>query len=579
MSPGPADTRTASEPGAVIAGHRIVEVLSRGEIEEAFRTEAPDGTPATMQVLRRPGDSSEAKRFATNAALLSDLTHPSLPRVLGLGEAAEGLWVATAVVEGVSLGTLLTGEIAPRRAVVLLRDIADALDAAHRVGLTHGDVHPENVIVHKPPVDGATLVGFGLAPANGMVVAERMPYSAPEVIRWAKPEPASDIFALAAILYECLAGAPPFGQEHVRTAPEPLGPELPDSLNTAIARGLATEPAARPASASELIREAREALVDAGAPSTPRPPPTQPAREAPSQPPVWRRRALGALAAVLVVGGAGAAGYAVSRDDSVSTSEPVASRSVEAGAVGITVPVGWQRARPAEGGVGPSLSDSLSLRRSNPPARIAAGLATDRTAVLNPSRLGAEVAVTASRPRQVTLGRLRALRFEESGNSIVYVAPTSAGAATVTCAATRGALARPCAEAARGLAVRGARVYDPAAGIGWMNRLASDMRRLRARRAAGLRRLRGERTAAGQVRRAREIARIYAATARRLRTRPAPPQARPARRRILSRLLEVDRAYRSLAGAARATNQPAFRAAARRVRRADRGLQKTLRAL
>jgi len=148
----------------------------------------------------------------------------------------------------------------------------------------------------------------------------------------------------------------------------------------------------------------------------------------------------------------------------------------------------------------------------------------------------------------------------------------------VACSGSRASVAEPCAEVAQGLAVRGARGYDPAAGIAWTNQLAGDMRRLRARRAAGLRRLRAARTFRVQGRRATQIARTYAASARRLSRRAAPPQAARARQRVLTRLRAADRAYRSLATAARNANQPGFRRATRQVRSADRKLQRTLRA-
>ena len=291
---------------------------------------------------------------------------------------------------------------------------------------------------------------------------------------------------------------------------------------------------------------------------------------------------LGALAAILVVGGAGTAGYAVSGESTPDSPQPPTSRSAAAGDVSVAVPGRWQRFRTGDEDARPSLARPISLRGPGSAELIAAGLASDRAAVLDPSRLAAEVTRRPPPPRQVRLGQLEALRFEGLGSrgpSILYVAPTTAGAATVACSGSPEAVAGPCAEAARGLAVRGARGYDPAAGIAWKNRLAGDMRRLRVRRSAGLRRLRREATPKGQGRRAAEIARAYAASARGLRGRPAPPQAASARRRVLARLLSADRAYRSLARAAGGAREAAFRQAVRGIRRADRQLQRTLRAL
>jgi hypothetical protein len=289
---------------------------------------------------------------------------------------------------------------------------------------------------------------------------------------------------------------------------------------------------------------------------------------------------LGVLAAAIVVGGAGTAGYAVSRESNAD--EPAAKRTATAGAVSVAVPQGWELSRTRGDRGRPSLARSVALLSSDPPARISAGVAADRAAVLDPGLLAEEVTREPPRPRQVRLGDLQALRFEglgARGPSFLYVAPTTAGAAAVSCYGSPDSVAGACAEAARGLAVRGARGYDPAAGIGWKNRLASDMRRLRARRSAGLGRLRRATTRAAQGRRAAQLAGVHAAAARRLRGRSAPPQASRARRRVLTRLVAIDRAYRSLARAAANANEAGYSRAARRVRSADSRLRATLRAL
>ena len=292
----------------------------------------------------------------------------------------------------------------------------------------------------------------------------------------------------------------------------------------------------------------------------------------PAARPAWRRHALGALGAILVVGAAGAAGWTLSRES--TPDEPRAPSVATAGVVTVTVPDGWERSGTPTRDSRPALTRPISLGNPGSDGRIAVGLAADRGAVLNPSRLAVAVGGGRPRAREVRLGRLEAVRIE--GRGILYVAPTTAGAAVVACSETA---ADPCAEAARGLTVRGARGYDPAAGIAWKNELAADMRRLGARRSAGLRRLRRAATAAGQARRARELATIHASAARRLRGRPAPPQARRARRLVLARLLAADRAYRALARAAAMASETSFKRATARVQTADGALRTTLRAL
>ena len=552
--PGAIDSPAAST--TAIAGHRVFEVLEQGASGGAYRATAPDGRNVILRVCAPTAGQAATGRLRAQAEALSELTHPSLPRVLGFGEAPEGTWMATAEVEGLPLRALVAQGLAPMRAVRLLGEVADGLDAAHRAGIVHGDVRPENILVQSRPTERARLVDFPLEPASP--TGDRVRYAAPEVKAGGASGPAADVFAVAATLRECVLAS---------------GTEPPPALGPVLDRGLDPEPAHRHETAGELMAQAARSLLETGPKAPARVPPA--AALPPAQPQSPRRgRLAGALAAVLAVIVAAGGGYALGRLS--DSGDPPAPRSAAAGAMEIRVPAGWERsgARPGT----PRLTGGLSLRGPGERAVIRAGIAADRGAVLDPSRLVTGAA--ARRSRSIRIGRVRTLRFtapRRRGFSVLYVASPSAGAAAVACSGVGPASA--CDEAAAGLRVRGARAYDPVAGIAWKNRLAAQMGRLRSRRAAALRRLRRAGSPRAQAARASSLGRLYAATARRVRAGDAPPQAARTRRRVSARLGAAAVAYRGLARAARAEDAKAFGRARVRIRRAERGLRLTLRSL
>ena len=513
----------------MIAGHHIVGTLERGDSGAVFRAEAPDGTPVVLRAEKLSGGRAALGRFQTRAQRLEELSHPALARVTGFGESGEGIWMATAAVEGTALRGLIDQGISPMRAVRLLGEVADGIDAAHRAGLAHGDVRAENVIVRGRPVEHAVLTGFPVSTDGA--------------------EPSDDIGALEAMLRECVPDPAP---QEARTGDVTAG-ALVAGAAQALLHAKPTEP----------VRE-QEQLV-----------PAEPKRRRPRLGPRMRG-VLKVAAAVIVVAAAAAGGYAVSERS--KSDDPASPARASAGALTIAVPPGWETA--GTGRTLRPLEEGVVLTRRSPAGTISAGTARDRSAVLDPSTLVEDIAGRAPRSREVRAGELRALRFDNlrgEGPSVMYVASTSEGAPAVACSGSE--IEESCAQAAAGLGLRGARAYDPAAGIEWKNRLARDMRRLRARRGRGLRRLRAATTPDAQAGAANGIARAHASAARSVRRRDAPPQAARARRGVLARLLDADRAYRSLARAAGADDEEAFERGQGRVRRADRRLQVTLRSL
>jgi tRNA A-37 threonylcarbamoyl transferase component Bud32 len=216
-------------------------------------------------------------RFRRECEALAALEHPNIIPVHDAGEARGRGYLAMRLARGGSLADrLAAGPVAPREAVRLLRQIASALDAAHARGRLHRDLKPGNVLLE--PDGHAWLADFGVArtldatPATeeGWLVGTPA-YLAPEVIEGHAATPAADRYGLACLAYETLTGAPPFRGErveavlyaHVNTAPQRASarrPDLPRSLDAALARGLSKRPAGRPGSASALVEGLAAAL-------------------------------------------------------------------------------------------------------------------------------------------------------------------------------------------------------------------------------------------------------------------------------------------------------------------------------
>ncbi len=174
-------------------------------------------------------------------------------------------------VDGSDLRTLLgRGRPPPERSLALLGQVADALDAAHRRGLVHRDVKPGNVLVDD---DGhAYLTDFGVTKQVGHAstdtgrIVGTLDYLAPEQIRGDPVDGRADVYALACVLYECVAGVPPFRREteaetlwaHMQEDPAPLREHR--ALEPVLAKALAKERDERHATCTELVEAARAAL-------------------------------------------------------------------------------------------------------------------------------------------------------------------------------------------------------------------------------------------------------------------------------------------------------------------------------
>jgi DNA-binding beta-propeller fold protein YncE len=262
-------------PGATFAGYRIESLVGRGGMGVVYRaTDLTLQRPVALKLIapELAQDEHFRGRFLREPRLAASLDHPGVVPIYEAGEWKGQLYLAMRYVEGSDLRSVLkrAGTLSPEHTVVVLAQVADALDAAHRRGLVHRDVKPANVLLDD---DGhAYLTDFGITKQLGSGstdtrgVVGTLDYLAPEQIRGEGVDARADCYALACVLYQCLTGASPFRRAteaetlwaHVQEEPPPL-PEFP-ALDPVLRRGLAKDRDARPGSCAELVDAAATAL-------------------------------------------------------------------------------------------------------------------------------------------------------------------------------------------------------------------------------------------------------------------------------------------------------------------------------
>ncbi|MFC0315016.1 protein kinase [Gordonia phosphorivorans] len=267
--------------GTVFGPYRIDALLGRGGMGAVYR--AYDTVRDREVALKLLGgsavdDGTFAERFRRECQLVAKLGEPHIIPIHDFGELDGTLYLDMRLVEGENLRQLLrrVHALPANEAVAIIEQVAAALTAAHAGGLVHRDVKPENILV--APTGFAYLVDFGIAhdgndsglTKTGTAIGSTA-YLAPEHFDNAPVAPSSDVYALAAVLFELLTGRPPFAGDTVSSvikaavlneapAPSSLNPDVPAGLDVVLARGLAKDPAHRYVSAAELAGAARAEL-------------------------------------------------------------------------------------------------------------------------------------------------------------------------------------------------------------------------------------------------------------------------------------------------------------------------------
>jgi serine/threonine-protein kinase len=303
-----------------------------GQVFCAYDTETDRIVAVKVLPRNLAKDNSFQERFRREALAAARLNSPHVIPIHSAGAIDGRLYVDMRLIEGSDVdGLLQSGPLNPARAVRIISQVAEALDAAHRVGLVHRDVKPSNVLVDEN--DFAYLIDFGIARVSGQagltstgMFLGTWAYMAPERFTTGQVDHRADVYALACVLFECLTGRRPFdgdGAEqqaagHMFAEPPRASSwvaGVPVGLDAVVAKGMAKDPAHRYGTAGELARAAEAALR--GAPTAP---PTRYGTQVRSEPfvgdrapvttlaplpsgvPWWRRKpvVIGAASAVVV---------------------------------------------------------------------------------------------------------------------------------------------------------------------------------------------------------------------------------------------------------------------------------------
>ncbi len=331
--------------GTLVAGrYRIESLLGRGGIGVVYLAsdEQLAGRQVAVKFLTESAASNEwlSAKFADERQALARLRHPNIVTITDAGALADGrAFLVMEYVPGATLRVRLAdGPLGLGEAATILAQLGRAIDAAHTQGVIHRDLKPENVILLDLGAGERVIkvIDFGVATlseslaqdAHTTRAAGTRAYMSPEQLR-GHPEPASDIYALAAIAYELLAGQRPFGattdvellEEQRRGTvrrPSACRPQLSSACDELIERGLAFEAGDRPASARAL-GDGLAALLVADSTTTTAPPTSGSRRNA------WRLAASASI--VALVGALAALGTFYPRRSTTQTAAPSAVRA------------------------------------------------------------------------------------------------------------------------------------------------------------------------------------------------------------------------------------------------------------
>ncbi len=307
--------------------YTLLSLIGQGGMGKVFRAHDPllqrdvaiKVLPAELN--REPGYQD---RFRREALIAGRLNEQHVIPVHDVGEVNGHLYLVMPIIQGVDLGELLrrAGPLSAQRAVRIVDQLAQALDAAHAAGLVHRDVKPSNALITQR--DNAYLIDFGIAhdtadtrlTSTGYMMGTAA-YMAPERFETGVADARSDVYALTCLLYECLTAAQPFPgssmpqqmHAHLYTAPPRPSHQqrsVPAGFDDVIARGMAKNPDLRYQTASELAVAAEHALRIASSTRTfhaPTPLSQSPVAFAPrvaTRPSRWSNRRLGLGTLVIV---------------------------------------------------------------------------------------------------------------------------------------------------------------------------------------------------------------------------------------------------------------------------------------
>ncbi len=260
--------------GQKLGSYQILEAIGQGGMARVYKGYHPDlNRYAAVKVITwgLAEDEDFSASFRREAQAIASLRHPRIVTIFDFGQYDHGYYLVMEYIDGQDLGEFITlgKSFSPEEIISIIIDIASAIDYAHRLDVIHRDVKPSNIMMAGS--GEAILTDFGLVMLPNSMGATTMGnafgtpyYIAPEqAVSAAAAVPASDIYSLGIVLFELIAGVPPY------TADSPLGialkhisdpipniqdfvPDTPDAVSAVIQKAMAKEPEDRFATATEM---------------------------------------------------------------------------------------------------------------------------------------------------------------------------------------------------------------------------------------------------------------------------------------------------------------------------------------
>ena len=311
---------TVLKPGSVLgARYEILGLLGVGGMGAVYKARDREVDRLVVLKVIRPelaGNPEILQRFKQELILARQITHKNVIRIFDLGEAEGIKFISMEYIEGKDLRTALTerGKFPPEEAAETIRQVSDALEAAHSEGVVHRDLKPQNIMVDK--LGKVTVMDFGIARSmeqpgmtqTGAIIGTPE-YMSPEQAKGEETDARSDLFSLGIIFYELLTGKTPYHaptavamlvkrtQERA-TPPVKLDPAIPKYLNDVVVKCLEIDRKDRYQKASEIAADLEAHHAPRAGPLTLRMPRFRTVEEVPTK---WLGPGLAALMLVIFV--------------------------------------------------------------------------------------------------------------------------------------------------------------------------------------------------------------------------------------------------------------------------------------
>ncbi len=261
---------------------RVDAMIGKGAMADVYRAlDLATSSYVALKVLRSSVASDRAirQRFAREAEVQARLRHPNIAALLATGlTEREEAYLVVELLRGKTLRGVIKseGRVTPRRAASYTWQALQGLAAVHAAGVLHRDLKPANIMLEPSPgpIERVVLIDFGFATFEGSArltqqgtVVGSLTYIAPERLRGEPVDHRSDLYAIGAIFYELLTGAPPFQNDddvalieaHLSRQPPRLDPALPAALEDVIHRALSKQQTDRHADALTMAGAVEQA--------------------------------------------------------------------------------------------------------------------------------------------------------------------------------------------------------------------------------------------------------------------------------------------------------------------------------